>query len=87
VKKLLQKGQIHDIESIKKIYPVEDNGIIIASRVGSQCYTRNFEVYPSESFSMKYDSDANELVIRVKMNDGDFLALYDCKGEKDVEYL
>jgi hypothetical protein len=36
---------------------------------------------------MKYDSDANELVIRVKMNDGDFLALYDCKGEKDVEYL
>ena len=86
MKKLLQRGKLAEIESITKNKPVS-NGMIIGSRANGKVSLQNLEFHPEHAFKVSYDPIEGEMTIRVKMNEGDFLALHDCKGIKEVKQV
>jgi hypothetical protein len=81
MKKILHKGFLSDVQGFSS-----QSGQIIAYRYGKQIHLNNFEALPADSFTLAFDEKAGEFVIRVRMNDGEFLVIQDATGvaEKKV---
>jgi hypothetical protein len=75
MKKAFLKGTLQEVSKAQA-----KNGLIVAYRVGSTYHLQNLELNPKAAFELLPSADKNELILKIKMNDGDFLVLQDAEG-------
>lgn len=80
MKKYIQVGNIKDLEA-----PETKNGMVIAGRMKDQLWLQNVQHDPA--IKIYFDVDAGELVIRAKINNGEFLAIKDLPGIAEKGFI
>ena len=75
MKKVFVKGTLQEIGNNPS-----KQGQIIAFRAGSTYHFQNLEFSPKTSFEFLPSADKNELILKVRMNDGDYLVIQDAGG-------
>lgn len=75
MKKTFVKG---DLAAIEKA--VATNSQIIVGRGASAAWVQNLELLPKEAFDLKVDKEKNEVVLKIKLLPGEYIAIMDTQG-------
>lgn len=76
-----RKGTIHEVER------AGSNGLIVAYRTGKLIRTMNLAFEPKDAFTLINNDTENELIIKIKLVDGEFLVIEDQSGEGEKGLL
>lgn len=79
MKKYIQSGPITAIEKVKS-----PNGLVIAGRSGRQVWIQNLE---APGVKIEFNDQKHELVLRIPLNDGEYVAIKDLEGMSDKKII
>ena len=82
MKRVMQVGSLANLRS-----PKGDREQIVFGRTGKKVWIQNLEVLSRDKFSFELNEATNELIIKAKINDGEFLAIKELKGIADKEFV